>query len=331
MAAGDGEMKGRLRAADHTWLLRLADPQAGVLEGGPEADALPALLEASSYHRVLPTVLANLPSPLRSAIPNSYRNALVVDGAQVAILRRFGIQLLDALGAAGVPATVVKGEGFARRLYASVGWRPYTDIDLLTRPADFARAGEVIERLGFERVSAPVKRDSGYAEEKWRLEHQGVEVMAELHWDVVNSPTLRQRHHLAFDDVVGDGREPDTIGDLLVACTHGTLGHMFTRLYQLVDVLQTARRVKETVDVDELAARAERCGLRNVVRFALAVAGNLFAEPSCSELAERAGLGMPPLRIERLLTARAILSPRGSGDPLTSWRRPLLREWLKRS
>lgn len=291
--------------------------------------ALPAVLEASEYHRVLPTVLARLPDTIALKIPQSIRERLTLDAARMMTLRHAGKQLLAAFAEAEVPAVIVKGEDFAAKLYSPPIWRPYTDIDVLIEKIRMPDARRVLRKLGYVRGGSLVKHDDGYAEDKWARNQGGLQLPVELHWDLINSPSLRAGRHLAYGDVVASDGKVDSIGDLLIACVHGALGHTFERLYHLVDILQSARRLSGAVDPCELGTRAQNCGLRGVVAMSLTIAGGTFKEEACFELLNRSGLPAPPHWAVRLLDIPTLMKERGSLDPSIAWRRPLVRQWLK--
>jgi hypothetical protein len=319
-----------LRPSDQSLLIRLADPGQDASIISIDSDALPAILEAADYHRVLPTVLTRLPDETASQISQTFRDRLILDAARMMTLRHTGEQVIAALGEAGLPAVIVKGEHFATRLYPPSIWRPYTDIDILIEESGRTDANTVMRKLGFFRSGSLVKHGGGYGEDKWARSHSGNHLPVELHWDLINSPSLRNKRHLSYNDVVSADGNIDPIGDLLIACVHGALGHTFERLYHVVDIAQSARGVGGSIDPRELAMRARGCGLSEAVAMALAVAGRLFNDESCLNLLERSRLPRPPQWALNLLDPSTLMKKRGSLDLRIAWRRPLVRQWLKR-
>jgi hypothetical protein len=59
-------------------------------------------------------------------------------------------EVFGAFSAAGVTAMLLKGPSISRWLYTDGSPRRYVDSDVLVPPDDLARAGEVLERLGFQ-------------------------------------------------------------------------------------------------------------------------------------------------------------------------------------
>ena len=122
-----------------TWLLRCIDP-AGLQASSSSGDALSAvqmrrLLEKAASHRVLPTVLQNLPFPAGEAFALLREQANLKRIEQLALsamLNHHASRLLNAT--AGLPVAIVKGQVFAEAIYPNAALRPFTDIDLLAAP-----------------------------------------------------------------------------------------------------------------------------------------------------------------------------------------------------
>ncbi len=69
--------------------------------------------------------------------------------------RRLGRHILrvaEALAAARVPLMLLKGAALQQLVYGRAELRPMSDVDLLVRESDAARAGEVLERIGYART-----------------------------------------------------------------------------------------------------------------------------------------------------------------------------------
>jgi hypothetical protein len=82
------------------------------------------------------------------------REAAAGDAARTADL----VAVLDALGAAGIPALVMKGAAVAITAYGGTHLRPRGDEDLLVPDAQFAGACGVLEALGYT-ASAQITGD----------------------------------------------------------------------------------------------------------------------------------------------------------------------------
>jgi hypothetical protein len=89
--------------------------------------------------------LAALPS-LAQAVDRYRAATLCLNGAHLTTLRK----VTTAFAEANIDVVVIKGPAAQYALYGDYFIRPSTDIDLLVAPAEFARAGAALERLGYE-------------------------------------------------------------------------------------------------------------------------------------------------------------------------------------
>ncbi len=73
----------------------------------------------------------------------------VLDTIQTIALDRIARTVTVAFAGAGIPVILLKGPAIARWLYDDGTHRPYFDIDLLVRPADWERATAILAEMGF--------------------------------------------------------------------------------------------------------------------------------------------------------------------------------------
>jgi len=286
-----------LSPADEKLLLTFADPEAPAAIGGNlAAQTLLALLANAEFHGVLPIMLrklreigdAKLPKDpaLRQKLSELRDQATMATG-QSMLLQYHGGRILKALAARGVPARIVKGPVFARRLYSQVADRPFTDIDLLVDPASIAEANRTIGECGFE-LGSDEAESHELQEFKW-LEKDNSSLLVELHGDLVHDSGMRRRLSLGFRDlqVIDDG-EIDTPAALLtIAIVHAAGGHKFHRLQLCVDVLQGVRALKSPEEEARLLEAARMTGIELELATVLNVTGRLFGAPRAIELANR--------------------------------------------
>jgi hypothetical protein len=174
-------------------------------------------------------------------------------------------------------------------------------------------------------------RDSdAYGEHKWVLPADS-SIMIELHEGLVHSPTMRRTLSLDLADCrrAGGGDASDATALLLVAGVHAAAGDHFDRLQPLVDLMQAARGRAGPVDEARLAEVGDRTGCLRAVAVALRVAGRIFSEERCTELAERL---MPRAnRLEALLVAPSVvLRAQSAAGRRLSWRRKIVRQLIRR-
>jgi hypothetical protein len=149
-----------------------------------------ALVPAAHRHglaALLPVVLSkrlDVPERVREAAVAALR-ARAIDGLRGAS-ELAGIA--DALQASGVIAVALKGPAFAQWLYGDLGFRRFSDLDLLVRPEDMDNAIAVLQTLGYGLTrgmsaktaraiygalgAVPLRRESGYPVDlHWRIAH----------------------------------------------------------------------------------------------------------------------------------------------------------------
>ena len=334
------------------WLLLLADPENSF-------DRIPCMLKAkhvrrllclADRHGVLPTALMHLRRLLDTrGVGNLVRTPMdaavlrqSVESAQEMLVERNGLSLLlrmqvdeiaHALGAARLRAVVMKGPTFADRLYGEPSLRLFTDIDLLVSRQDLSAVEALLGQLSYSPAPGAMKYDQGYGERTWRRDGlPGGPV--ELHWNLVNSPTLRRGVSVDLEDLMFEpGRsgpplpEPTPAAMLLMACVHAAASHGFDRLQMLCDIGQLARGRAGEVDTDFLGEGARRCGAALAVAMSLDLAGRMLREPACGQLLVRCELPRPPLSARLVLSRGVVIR---AHHALDSFRRQIFRSMLKR-
>ena len=240
-------------------------------------------------------------------------------------------EIAAVLKVAGVPAAVLKGADFADHLYPDPSLRPFTDLDLLVPGAAMVDAEKAISQLGYVSREPSMKYAAGYGERRWVRSdrHEGA---VEIHWNLVNSPTIRRGVALSWEDLAFEPDAPDgmstpiTPARLLIAAVHAAASHGFDRLQPLYDVCLAARRCEAAADVRWLSETAQRTGAGLALAASLALCRRLFDEPACSRLQREMSL---PSRgaWSVLLTPGTVLRGHARFDSI---KRQIFREMLKR-
>ncbi len=341
----------RLTRLNTSWLLQMSDPTGADYSALPRpmrsGRSLDDLLGRADAHGVLPAVVRNLRELTRSrgaesilqAGPNDKSveeslhaaDALLRKRTAVCmLLRRQADELTAALGQR-VPVVVLKGPIFADRLYPHPALRTFTDADLLVRPGDVEAADETIRQLGYRHKDTQMKYAEGYGERAYLADGPAGGAV-ELHWNLVNSPSLRRGISVEYDDLhitdQADGRQAISPASLLlIAAVHAAASHSFDRLQLLWDVCLAARGAAGEIDEDWLADAAKRTGASLAVAAALDLSARVLGEPQCNALADRLGLvsRLKPWRV--LLTRGVILRGHAWRD---SFRRCGFRVLLKK-
>ncbi len=344
----------RLTSAER-WLLALADPADGArrFPGAPLAPSeFRRLIDLARRHWVLPTVLRSLQrTESRGELHRvccggldvaEHRETLdslrrTVHGlvARSTLLRFHAATVQSAFRAAGVLAAVIKGPAFADRLFDPPSLRCFNDIDLIVPRSEWEASRRSLRDLGFAPHPVLGTGDGTYGQEAWsRPNDPGVVI--EVHWDLVNVPSMRRGVSVVWEDLFGRADPPSRTPQmpacalLLVAAVHAGAGHRFDRLGYLCDIVQCARSVAGPVDADRLHESCLCTGATLSVGAALRLAGDAFACDAAHDLAKHVSR-VPGLVVAFPLSVRQVLRSQGSSRALTGIQRQLFRQRLKRS
>lgn len=309
-----------LRPAEK-WLLALADPQdpAAAMPRPMGTAGLAQLLHLAGRHGVLPAVVAALDTlPPAGVLALGERQAADALAGQLQsareevvrltaagmLLARQGAGVVAGLAAGGIASIILKGSQFAARLYQPPGLRPFRDVDVLVSPADADAAALWLQQDGWQLASHDLKYAGGYGQSSFTRPGGG---NLELHWNLVNSPTLRRAVSVELADLalrqVDDGPpEPTPAAMLLIAAVHAATSHGFDRLVLLCDTAQIVRGAAGELDAQWLGEALSRCGAGAALATALRLTAACLKEPACLALARE-------LRIGEHLAARLLMTP----------------------
>jgi hypothetical protein len=294
----------------------------------PARRDLAALIEHADRHSVLPAVLRNLRTGGADAEGLGPARRRLLDRTALTLkLRSQLAEILPAMAAEGVVPIVLKGPVFAERLYGEPALRPFTDLDLLVDRPAWTAAERAMRSLGYRpRHQAGRKHVEAYGEETYRRDDDATAGAVELHWNLVNSPSLRAGLSVTYDDL-GGAAGPSPAALLLIAAVHGAAGHQFDRLGLLWDVALAVRGAAGSIDADALGALLRRTGAARAMRMALHLADVVLGERSARALSRQVRLGPPNLIERALITPSVVLDTNGR---LAVARRLGFRQRLKR-
>lgn len=189
--------------------------------------------------------------------------------------------ILRALQAADLPVIPLKGACLAEAVYGNLALRQMEDVDVLVKPADLAKALDVLRTIGY--VAA-----HPFEIEVKRQLHQHMPplskrdgVTLELHWTIVNP-----LDYVHFDDndldQLWSRATPAKIGgvqvlmlsptDLLLhLCLHASVQHCFDGigLRGFWDMALVIRRYGDEINWEQLTRRVNQWGIANGVHLAL--------------------------------------------------------------
>ena len=196
---------------------------------------------------------------------------------------------------------------------------------MLVAPKAMPRLAAVLTERGF----ALAEDGAVDARNEWKWVHRDNDaLMIEVHTDVVHAPSLRARLSLTYDDLAEDPEAPAAC--LMIAIVHGAFSHGFERLQHVVDVCQAARALATVADERRFQRLVERVGAGYAATVSLDLAGRLFGEPRCREIALALGSERRGRLARRLIDHAVVTSTQTPRRILHSWRRQWFRELLKR-
>lgn len=247
------------------------------------------ILRLASQHGVLPLVDRHLNSHFSADVPVGPREQLSAHAQRSAreslFLTTELVKITAALETEGIPSVPYKGPTLAARTYGSLTLRPFSDLDLLVRPMDAARAADVLVRSGLfassyaAPESAGMKYDQSYYQ-TFRQEGRGpVPVQVELHWNLPTTFELDinrcwgRLDHLTLLGVRVRQFAPDDL--LLLLCAHG-FKHFWNLVKWICDVAELISR-RDTLDWDRLVHECRDGGAARVVGLGLALAQDLLS------------------------------------------------------
>lgn len=246
-------------------------------------------------------------------VPVEVRRALE---RQVLEVRSVNVLLLDRLQkvaaileAAGVEFLALKGPALLGLLYRDLGERPMTDLDLLVRRGDLARALEALEAAGLDVPKGGERRfwERSYHHIALGM-GRGMPVSVEVHWDL----ELRERYPIPLERVWSEaaefsvgGRRLRTLGrtDLyLFGSIHLARHFHIPRLVWVVDLRRMAR--EWPLDWEEIRRRSGAYRARTPLWFLAAYEERVFGDSTVPAAAR------PSLRPVQARLLRALSGPR---------------------
>lgn len=286
------------------------------LAGLAEEEELAPLLYAALQRQTWAPV--DVMQRLRAAyMRNASRNALLLAELEQALAR---------LAAAGIPALALKGAALTARLYGNIGLRPMVDLDLLVRREDMTMALATLEAAGYRRPHAEPSTGVTLAFENEIVLRRAdrIEVALELHWSLFDSPYYQKQlptlwfwqtaelAHLGDTPVHVLGAE----GELLHLCGHLALHHHGQGLLWEHDIAAVMAQGQQTLDWEELLARAKAFDLV------------LPLQTLLPRLAADWGVPVPAGILAHLETLAASSAEARVYAQLTATRRPVLQRFL---
>ena len=258
-----------------------------------------AVLEAADVEDLVPVLAHALGAGDWAGVPDDVRRRLTAGVAASAarhllMTRELGV-VLRHLAAAGIEAIVLKGPVLAETVYPHPALRPFSDLDVLVRPADRLRADTVLCGLGHRRVADEHSWEFDVAYDGATLYETAGSVRIDLHWALLTEPRFVWKGDEAgiWDRAVpitvagqaarGLGRE-DLV---LYLAAHLAVHHALVGLLRTWDVALLLERDGGALDWSTVLARAAHWRVRHALFFVLLGAHAAFDAPVPPEVLAR--------------------------------------------
>lgn len=247
-----------------------------------------SLINAAEYHGVLPIVAKRVlesgaAHELEPEIKSRLRRVFQANLVRGVPLINEVLRVVNELEDSGIPIIPYKGPVLADNLWGSSNLRECADLDFLVQKRNVERAGKILDRLGYARVSPIVAHLrpallKNASEEQFQ--HRDTRLLLELQWspaprvfsvqcDVKPTWVRARRIPFAGESVLSPADE-----DLLMLlCIHGWK-HNWGRLIWLGDIAQLIRT--SNIDWDRLFSDCTRNHNVRLLALALRLSERIF-------------------------------------------------------
>lgn len=191
--------------------------------------------------------------PMMTVAKGIYRRTWYIN--QLAVARN--AEIVERLGAAGVPALVLKGFALAVLDYRDLGARPMEDLDLLVPPDLVAEAARALEPMGFRTREGEAQPTGLLANEIETVDALGnvVELHAYSLVESADDADLWERP-VAFRLREVEAFAPAPAEALLLICAHGQRWNAVQPVSWALDAATIVRANGAALDWDRFVERA---------------------------------------------------------------------------
>ena len=231
-------------------------------------------------------LLALLPFRRRAYHPTAAKpaDAYYKDGARNALIYEEAKDIIRAFNSQGIRTIVLKGIFLAENIYKNIALRPMTDIDILIRKEDLARAGSLLNALGypsppqytgFLKIGFPCSVNS-----MMYTADNPLKPSIHIHWHIINSTWPLDALVAGIDmNTIWRSARPVRINNvetltlspehLIIYLAHHGLNHSFNKTIMVSDIALTVRNYGSQIDWDTVMQEGEKFGLAFIVYAAL--------------------------------------------------------------
>ena len=250
-------------------------------------------IKLANYHQVVPVVTVNLQKYAANGVPPRVSGRLKTLGKKQKIhameLTAELVRIVKQCREQGIRVICLKGPVLARQLYGDIALRHIIDIDLLVDLQDVKKIHQLLTLQGYETGHPELFSSSLHWEVFKRSKHhvpyfhREKSLSLELHFRLFkNIHVFPNRELKAWDHpqtLVYAGVTLNTLSmtdNVLYLFVHGSI-HKWHLLKWLTDIAQLS--YSQSIDWEELSARAKETGLQRPVLQGLLLLNQLFGIP----------------------------------------------------
>lgn len=292
----------------------------------------PYLVKMALRHGLIPLLHRNLKTTQPDAVPtkilDQLRKYFLANASRNLLLNRELVRLLHLFETHGILAVPHKGPALASSIYGDVTLRQFTDLDILVKPNDIQRAGELITSIGYQpQFQLTANNLEPYLRSQNELSFTrnnggNSRIIIELQWEIApryfNSQIVSQYlwksiEHTPPNKELGFRTLPPEI-ELMMICIHGTKD-LWTKLLWICDVAELIRSSKE-LNWDWVAELSHSLGSRRMLFLGLFLARDLLDASIPGVIAQQAELDPMVKRLATQVRQRLFNGSTGSSSIL---------------
>ncbi len=253
------------------------------------------------------------------------------------INRTTTISAVRAISEVEPQVMVIRGISLGATVYPASHLKQSADVDVYIRREKLEACIERMKKLGYDINES--KMDEWEPRGEAPMSHKTEPRMVELHWKLITSPSMNQRHAVDYgglwkrrEELEIDGTTIncfDITTNIIFCCIHAAAHHQLDKLARLVDIRQMIAVKGDDIDWDRVIKKTRDANARLAVFHALNCAKRLLgAQPPDEALAAIRPGGLWSVIGKTGLTHGEAL--RGRTGRISIWRRKLFREAVKR-
>ncbi|MEC0664811.1 nucleotidyltransferase family protein [Priestia flexa] len=221
--------------------------------------------------------LEEIPLDMRNRLEQIYKKIVF----QNLIIKKEKDDVLKALTEFGIAAIVLKGTSFAERYYGHIGARPTSDIDVLLKPDDLAKAKEIVISMGFNVENEPIEGHFHITFSKY-IPGSIAPLMVELHWDILRSNTSVLNIEEFWAASIPEKNNPylrklDPQHEFYMICLHGWRHNLDAAKYFL-DIIQMCEILKGKIDIQKMLTDSKQHHTRKRLEKTLSIVHQTYPE-----------------------------------------------------